>query len=190
MKKIITRLLVVTTFVSILFSFSSCDKLKKQISIPDIFLNSKDIIFDIPPTAVGTQYQSADVNFDINSEISANNTSGVTLTAANIKSASVSKVSFDITSGSSTANNFANFTAGGLALYSNVAPAQLMVAQVANNPDVFATHLEMPLTGTNDVSSLLKGSVLTYIYGYTLRRATMATLHIVMHVQYDIQLSP
>jgi hypothetical protein len=74
-------------------------------------------------------------------------------------------------------------------LYSNTAPAQLTVAQVMNNPDTYATHLEMPLSGTNDISTLLRGSTLTYLYGYTLRRATTATLHVVMHVEYDIKLS-
>ncbi|HEY8690424.1 MAG TPA: hypothetical protein VIM07_14405 [Chitinophagaceae bacterium] len=189
MKKIMTRLLVATTFVSILFSFSSCDKLKSQVHLPDVFAKSKDIEFDIPPTAVGTQYQNADVSFDVNALLAANNTSGYTLSASNVKSATVSKVSVDITSTVSTSNNFANFVAGGLAIYSNAAPTQVNVAQVQNNPDVYSTHLDFTETGTTDISGLLKGSTITYLFGYTLRRPTTVTLHVVLHVEYDIQLS-
>lgn len=171
------------------FSFSSCNKLKSQVAVPDIFLKSKDIVFDIPPTAAGSQQQSADQAFDINAEIAANNTSGFTLSASNVKSATVSKVSVDITSAVSTSNNFANFTAGGVGLYSNTAPTKITVAQADNNPDVYSTHLDLPINGSTDVAPMLKGSVITYIYGYTLRRATTVTLHVVIHVEYDIQLS-
>ena len=148
----------------------------------------KDIIFDIPPSTAGFHSQSADVTFDLNAEISSGNSSGVSLSASNVKSATVSSVSVDITSGSNTANSFANFSDGGVALYSNVAPTQVSVAQVMNNPDVNSVHLEIPVTGTSDISSYLKGSVITYLYGYSLRRATTATLHAVMHVKYAITL--
>jgi hypothetical protein len=182
-------LLLINALVVLSFTLSSCEKLKSQVSIPDVFLNSKDIVFDIPPAAAGSQQQSADVPFDINAEIAANNTSGVTLSASNVQSATVSKVSIDITSGVSTSNNFANFVAGGVGIYSNAAPTKVLVAQTDNNPDVYSTHLDLPMTGTTDVAPLLKGSVVTYIYGYTLRRVTTATLHVVIHVQYDIKLS-
>ncbi len=149
----------------------------------DIFADSKDIPFDIPPTAVGSQLQSGDASFNGDSLIKAN---APGFSASNIKSATVSKISLDITSGASVDNNFSNFSDGGVALYNNVAPDKLTVAQVMNNPAVYSTHLDVPLTGTSDLSAYVKGTLITYLYGYTLRKATTAPLHIVMHVQYKL----
>jgi hypothetical protein len=183
MKKVSRLFVVATSLATMSLSFSSCDKLKDAVGVKDIFATSKDIPFDIPPAAAGSQLQSADASFNVDSIIKAG---APGFSANNIKSATVNSISVDITSGASVNNNFANFSDGGVAMYSNAAPTKVSVGQVLNNPDVYSTHMDIPITGTNDLTPYVKGSLITYLYGYTLRRATTTTLHVVMHVQYKL----
>jgi hypothetical protein len=172
---------------------TSCNAVKDAIPPIDISLTSKDVPFDIAPSAAGQQSTTVVIPFDLANEIKLQNSSGINVDLSNIKTAKIKALSADITSGQSVTNNFANFQDASLSLATNASTAtqaKTVVGQVTGNPDVYTTHLEIPITGTTDLTEYLKGTNFTYTYSYLLRRATTATLHVVFHVQYEITVKP
>jgi hypothetical protein len=172
---------------------TSCNAVKDAIPPIDISLTSRDVAFDVPASAAGQQSTTAIIAFDLANEIKLQNTSGVNVDVSNIKTAKIKALSADITSGQSTTNNFANFQDVSLSLATNASTAtqaKTVVGQVTGNPDVYTTHLEIPITGTTDLTEYIKGTSFTYTYSYLLRRATNAPLHVVFHVQYEITVKP
>ncbi|HEY8690155.1 MAG TPA: hypothetical protein VIM07_13050 [Chitinophagaceae bacterium] len=164
-----------------------------MIGIQDLLLNAKDIPITIPASAAGQQNATATVQFNLADEINKQNTSGYPLSASNIKSATVNAVSIDITSGASVNNNFANFTDGGVLLVSDAnanTQQKATLGQILGNPDAYTTHLDLPISGTTDLTEYLKGTNFTYTYAFLLRRATTATLQCVIHVKYDVKIQP
>ena len=193
MKKITTFLLVTGSLLFIPSAFTSCDKIKSLISPFDLFLNSKDIPIAIPPSATGQQEATSTIQFNLADEINKQNTSGYPVGINNIKSATVNAVSIDIISGASINNNFANFTDGGVLLISDAnanTQQKATLGQVLGSPDVYSTHLEIPISGTTDLTEYLKGTNFTYTYAYNLRRPITTTLQCVIHLKYDIKMQP
>src|SRR5687767_12669345 len=126
------------------FSFSSCDKVGDLLSPYDLFMDGKDIAITIPAAAAGQRQAFASVNYDLQAEINSRNTSGYTLKVDDIESATIQSASIEIVGGASPANNFANFTEGGLYFGTNAnanTTAQLLFAHVLNNPDVYSVNL-------------------------------------------------
>ena len=193
MKKITTFLLVTGSLVFIPSTFTSCKKLKSLINPFDLYLKSKDIPISLPPSAAGQQFATSTIQFNLADEINKQNTSGYPVGINNIKSATVSEVSIDIISGGNINNNFANFMDGGVLLVSDAnanTQQKATLGQVLGNPDVYTTHMEIPVSGTTDLTEYLKGTNFTYTYAYNLRRPINTTLQCVIHVKYDIKIQP
>lgn len=192
MKKILFHLIILGCLISIPFPFSSCNKLKALINPFDIFLNSKDIPITIQPSAAGQQFATTTTQFNLADEINKQNTSGISVGLKNIKSATVDAVSMDITNPSIN-NNFANVIDGGVLLSTDAnanTQQKATLGQVLGNPDVYSTHFEIPILGTNDLTEYLKGTNFTYTYAYNLRRAITTPLQCVIHVKYKVTMQP
>jgi hypothetical protein len=191
MKKIIS-FAVTGLLLCIPFTFSSCDKLKELLNFK--IQDNYDVLIDIPPTPVGGGTTISTVPFNLKAEIDANNTSGKTVSLDNVEFINIKSVQIDIVSGATTSNNFANFTDGAVLISSNAtATTQGRVSMVSfmDNPDVYSTHLEIPVTGASsgrDLKEYLKGTMIDYIYTYGLRRALTTTLHCKIHLNYEINI--
>jgi hypothetical protein len=193
MKKITTFLLITGSLIFISSTFTSCNKIKSLISPVDLILTSKDIPIAIPPSAAGQQVATSTIQFNLADEINNQNTSGYPLGISNLKSATVNAVSIDIVSGASTTNNFANFLDGGVLLISDAnanTQQKATLGEVLGNPDVYSTHLDIPISGTTDLTEYLKGTNFTYTYAYNLRRPITSALQCVIHVKYNLKMQP
>jgi hypothetical protein len=189
MKKI-ASVLVFGILLCIPFSFSSCDKLKELLNFK--IEDNYDVLIDIPPTAAPGGTTISTVPFNLKAEIDKNNTTGKTIDLSMLNLVTIKSVQIEIVSGANTGNSFANFTDGGILISSNAtATTQGRVSMVSfmDNPDVFSTHLEVPVTGASsgkDFKEYLQGTSIDYIYTYVLRRALTTTLHCKIHLVYEL----
>jgi hypothetical protein len=95
---------------AVAITMTSCKKLDNLVQV-NVGLQMAQVPFSISETGAGTTSDSAVIHFDVDSAIKANNAS---LGAANIKSAKVDSIVFNLTSGT-----FTNVTAASASFYSD-----------------------------------------------------------------------
>ena len=165
---------IVCTFATLL-TIQSCNKLASALQY-NFAMNTGSVTVVIPAISdTGTQLTlgTASNTYNVDSVIKANSAS--TLGISNITSIKLTSCVVTITSGYSTANNFANFESCN-ASFSSTSNTTPYVISIPSNPDVNATSISIPVDPTAELKSYISGTTFNYSLGGKLRRATTAPI--------------
>ncbi len=169
-----------------LFTLNSCTKLAKNLQY-DLDMQTATVDLVIPPYPDTTVLVSGSevVTYNIDSFIKAN-TANV-LGVKNITSAKLSSCKLEIVPALTTpANNFQNFKTVSASFFTdgNKTPYTLTVP---NNPNLYATTLNLPVDTKSDLVGYLSGgNKFTYTIGGTLRKAITDTVHCKATIVFNI----
>jgi hypothetical protein len=172
-----------------MLSLQSCTKLEDAVAKGkngDVSMDDT-LTINIPPiTSTSTQYATGTFEMDIDSFISANNTSGLTIDLSKVDTFKVTSCSLTIQN-PTTADNFQDFELSGLYFNTNVNSTQATIGEIANNPDTYSSYLILPTDPTLNLKTYLNDGKVTFNYflGVKARRNTATTLHVYVHVTYD-----
>ena len=166
-----------------LASLQSCTKLAKNLQY-DLDMQTASVSVVLPPTSdtVGSASGSQTNYYNIDSFIKANTANVLGL--SNITSAKIKSVTLTLTN-ATPAQNFANFKSCYGSVYStgNTTP---YTVTVANNQDIFASTLSLPVDTTTDLRSYMNGNNFTYTLGGKLRRATTDSVRCTVQFAFKI----
>jgi len=182
--KLIPYLAIATTLASD-FMLQSCTKLGNALRY-NLALQSGSVTVAIPPMANNGSTASVDAGsntINIDSFIKAH-TAGL-LGVANIQSVKLTSCTITVQN-ANAANNFANFESCNAAFSSNTEITPYVI-NIADNPDVYATSLTMPVDTTAELKSYLIGNEFHYSVGGKLRRSTTDTLNCTIQFQFNVR---
>ena len=166
-----------------LASLQSCTKLAKNLQY-DLDMQTASVNIVLPPSTdtVGSASGTQTNHYNIDSFIKANTANVLGL--SNITSVKIKSVTLTLNN-ATAAQNFANFRSCYGSVYStgNTTP---YVLTVANNPDVFASTLSLPVDTTADLRSYMNGNDFTYSLGGSLRRATTDSVRCTVQFAFKI----
>jgi hypothetical protein len=141
---------------AVAITMTSCKKLDNLVQV-NVGLQMAQVPFSISETTAGTTSETDTVHFNVDSAIKVNNAS---LGVANITSAKVDSVVFNLTSGSFTAATVTTATAS---FYSDAVSVPVSVA--ATSAATSATSLTLLPSSTLDLTNYLKAT--SFIYNFT-----------------------
>ncbi len=189
MRKLFKSFAFTTAILSTMFLTQSCSKGSLG---QDVTWKGNDVTASVPivpDTTLHSSMSSGTFTYNLDSMIKAETKNAFNITnigKVTLKSCTVTIMNPD------SANNFANFQQCNLSFYSNKNATPANIASISNNPDVYATVLNIPVDNTVDLKSYLYSSTSTtattvnYVWGGKLRRATTKSLTIMVHVEYTI----
>jgi hypothetical protein len=133
---------------------------------------------------------STTVNVDIDSIIKSKtaNTYGIN----NVDEFKLKSCELTILTGSSTANNFANFKSAKASITTNANLTPSLVGEVTNNPNVFATSLTLPVNTTTNYKNYLPSSgpvTIMYDMKGALRAPVTAPMTVKVVAKYSIHVT-
>lgn len=161
----------------------SCTKLVNNLQ-RDLEMETTTVEMVIPPVDTTVAFTGAATNYyNVDSFIKAS-TANV-LGINNITSAKIASCQITIDN-PSTANNFANFKSCSASFHTN-AKTDPYTVSVANNPDVYATSLNLPVDTSADIRTYFNGNQFSYSLNGALRRATTDSLRCKMVVKFRMR---
>ena len=167
----------------LLMATMSCNKIKEATE-RDIDITPDAVEFTVPKITTTAELKVIDVSapIDIDAIIKAKaDQFGV----KNLRNVRVTSLKLDIISGSDDANNFANVESVSAKVEATGQTA-LTIASVANNPDVKATTLVIPVTaGTAELKSYLTSGNFKYTLSFKARRQTEKELRVKATATYQ-----
>lgn len=180
--KIMYRSLGLVAVLALSTLLHSCDKVKDAISI-NVPTQTVTADFTIAPQPAGTQtLASFQFGINLDSVIKVQNSS---LGLGNIKSAKIKSITLTLTN-ATQADNFAVVSACEAGLTSNNNTTYKAFATLTNNPDAFATTLDIPVNPDVDLKDYFNATAFYYQVSGTTRRATSTTLQGKATVKFDI----
>jgi len=176
-------LLSLTAIVVAVFSLQSCTKIGSLLQY-DIPMQSGSVTITIPPTSnTSAAFNGTGSNsVNIDSVIKAN-TAGM-LGINNITSVKLTGATMTLQNADAN-NNFANFQSCFASFTSNSDGAPYQVS-VANNSDLYATSITLPVDTTAELKNYMAGSNFTYTAGGQLRTPTTESLTCTITFTFNI----
>ena len=153
----------------------SCSKLTSNLNY-DLSLQTASVDISIPPitdTSASSIIGTIVSVYNFDSFIKAN--TGNLLGVSNISSAKMVSCNLSLQN-PDTVNNFADIQNATVIFLTNANTTPLNVATITNNPDTYASSLDLPVDATTDMSSYLHGNQLNYSINGKMRRHTTDTL--------------
>ncbi|WP_316813343.1 hypothetical protein [Pedobacter heparinus] len=176
--------LLLSLTLILLMAATSCNKIKEATE-RDINITPDAVEFTMPKIISTTELKVVDVAapIDIDAMIKAKaDQFGV----KNLRNVRITSLKLDIISGMDDANNFANIESLSAKIEAT-GQAALTIASVANNPDVKAGTLVIPVTaGSTELKSYLTAGNFKYTLSFKARRVTDKELRIRATATYQL----
>lgn len=162
----------------------SCDKLKELAKAKFNMVNDTVEII-IPASGSSLTYsKSESFKLNLDSLVKAQN---IDLSQENIKSFKLNSAEVSLLN-ADTANNFANIQSCTISFYTNVNMTATQIGNLANNPNVYATTLNIPVDQTVDLKEYVKtANTFYYSVAGSLRVKTSKDLKMKIKVNYSVE---
>lgn len=168
---------------------NSCNKVTEQLA-QAIGWDGVDVTIDVPPVTDTMLHGSIGTGtFTYNIDSMVNAASKGLLSLKNVSKFNFKSCTLTILNPDAD-NNFQNFQLAQAVFFTNANATSTNMGEIDNNPDVYAASLNVPVNTTTNLKSYLPASgpiVVTYVMGGKFRKVTTTTLHVNVHVTYNIQ---
>ena len=173
-------------------AFNSCSKIADAIA-QSFTWQGIDVIIDVPASSDTGSYATIGTGsfvYDFDSLIKDKTANQFGL--KNIKSFTFKSCTLTILD-PDTLNNFANFRQAKASFSTSTNPTTTVLGEVTNNPDVYATSLNLPINNTTNIKSYLPSSgkvTLMYDLSGQIRKPVTRTIKVQAQINYTIQVAP
>jgi hypothetical protein len=191
MKNKIILSAIAIAFISIVCS--SCNKIAQQLA-QRIGWTGIDVTINVPvvnDTLSHSNIGTGTFTYNLDSLIKAE--TGNKFGIKNIDSFRFSSCTLNINPNGDPELSFANFESAEAIFFTNGNTTSTILGEIDNNPDAYATTLNVPINTTTDLMPYIPSSgpiTITYTLDGKLRRAITTACTVTAHIEYNIHVKP